>query len=755
VDLLAISANLYVINGVVQDIESVPGLIAQPAPSKPARGRERDFLFAHLTLTGPAEDTAELSQSLVESLAIDFYRSTGSVTSSLRRAVVATNERLLQHNLSRSSASQTVAPEGALTCATLHNDELYTLQVGEGLAFLGHNFGVERLPIQLPQHLTPLGRSAGIDIRFAYHRLHNGDMMLLADPRLAYLTGSTLSPVLVDTEIESGLDSLIRLVAGDTARLLLVEFADELPSTLPLKFVHSKQPAAARRPATAATLKTQKPTSDVEDKRPTAVKDSEPGNLVEIDQSANSPPVPSETETATITQVKGTSMETGVRRVASTSARSLSEATGWLAMALSRLRNSDHEYVAAEKSEPPIHWAIPAMIALLVPILLAVVVTGVYFRRGNVEQLGTIKQQMMDALAVAEANVTDPSVARAQLGIVLGLASEAESLRSGDPEVLRMRNQANDTLDRLDGVSRLAARTFYRYREGTTLDRIIIAGDGDGLVILDKTAGRVYLHPTDRNLDNQTAEEPVTLAFAGQAVGSRVIGPIVDILWLPGGAASSAARDSIAILDRAGALFNYFPNLGDMRGLSLDNNSAWLAPVVMGTFINRLYLLDNGARQIWKYFPQDAGFFQDENDPVIAFTEDMELDKAIDFDIYADDGGVIILYGDGRIRYYDSRSGRTQWDEKAILASHPGASLATPVALDVTGRGLTASIFVLDPGLNRLLELSRGGQVLAQYRVLDTAGNDVLSQARDLAVVASPFRVFIVADNAIYVATRE
>jgi hypothetical protein len=755
VDLLAITAKLYVVNGAVQDLDLVPGLIAQPAPPKPARGRERDFLFAHLTLTGPSEAAAELSSNLVEFLAVEFYRSPGSVTSSLRRAVIATNERLLHHNLSRSPTSQTAIHEGALTCATLHTDELYTLQVGEGLAFLGHNFGVERLPVQLPQHLTPLGRSAGFDIRFAYHRLQNGDMMLLADPRLAYLTGSTLAPVLVDTEIESGLESLVGLVAGDTARLLLVEFADELPSTLPLKFVHNKQSATARRPAAAAALVTKKSTGPISGQAPASIAPSSPDVLVKIDESISSPLVTTGADTVGTSPVNSPSMETGARRVASTSARSLSKAIGWLSIALGRLRSSDGGDGVAETDRPPVHWAVPTMIALLVPILLAVVVTGVYFRRDNIEQMGTIKQQMMDALAMAEENSGDPSVARAQYGTVLSLAFESESLWSGDPDVLRMRNQANNALDRLDGVTRLSAQAFYRYRDETTLNRIIQAGDGSGLVVLDKTAGRVYLHPIDRNLESQTVEEPVTLAFTGQAVGSRVIGPLIDVMWLPGGAAASAARDSVAILDRAGTLFNYFPNLGDIRGLSLDNNRAWLAPVVMGTFINRLYLLDNGARQIWKYFPQDAGFYQDEEDPVIAFTDDMELDKAIDFDIYTDDGGVIILYGDGGLRYYDSRSGRTQWDENTVLASNPGASLVAPKAIDITGRGLTASIFVLDPGLNRLLELSRGGQVLAQYRILDAAGNDLLSQANDLVVVSSPFRVFFVAGNTIYVATRE
>ena len=241
-DLLAITAQLSIANGTVLNEGTVPGLVARPAPPKAARGREHDFLFAHLTLTGPADETAELAGELIEALGKRFFAATGSVTSALRRAVIDTNDQLLRRNL----AAKTTR-EGALSCAVLHGNELFTLQVGEGLAFLGHNFGIERLPARPPQHLTPLGRSAGIDIRFAYHQLQNGDMMLFCDPRLAHLSGESLSDVLVDTEIESGLDELLDIVAGDTARLMLVEFADELPSTLPLTFQHSRQPA---RPCT-------------------------------------------------------------------------------------------------------------------------------------------------------------------------------------------------------------------------------------------------------------------------------------------------------------------------------------------------------------------------------------------------------------------------------------------------------------------------------------------------------------------------
>lgn len=57
-ELLAITAQLALSKGAVLNEGAVPGLIAQPAPQKAARGRERDFLFAHLSLSGVQEETA-------------------------------------------------------------------------------------------------------------------------------------------------------------------------------------------------------------------------------------------------------------------------------------------------------------------------------------------------------------------------------------------------------------------------------------------------------------------------------------------------------------------------------------------------------------------------------------------------------------------------------------------------------------------------------------------------------------------------
>lgn len=699
-----------------------------PAPPKPARGRESDFLFIHLSLSGPADETADTARELVDALGKRFFAASGSVTSALRRAVLETNEQLLRSNLSGKSVR-----EGALSCAVLHNHELYTLQVGEGLAFLGHNFGVERLPARAPQHLTPLGRSAGIDIRFAYHQLQTGDMMLLCDPRLSYLNGEALAPVLVDTEIESGLEGLLDVISGDSARLLLVEFADELPSTLPLTFQHSKR--APVKPATdKQTVSTAR--SNIAPSKPIQpLREDEIHNAVPVTTAELDPAVPTESSP----------VEDGVRRVASSSARGFSRFMAWLAEVLGRL-------LSKETDAPSVHWAIPSAIALIIPLVVGAVVTSVYIQRDTVNQVAQLKQEMMNELTAAENAGGNSEEAQASYLRVLSLASEVEQLRADDLEVGQMRSDALDALDRIDGVSRLTAEPFYRYSAGTNLSRIALRETGEGIAVLDQTSNRVLFHPTDSSYQTLTPEEPSIIGFGGQVVGSNTIGSLFDILWISGG--TSVTRDSIGMVDTTGGLFNFFPNLGDINGVILGNSSEWSAPTAAATYLDRLYVLDTDEQQIWKYYGS-SGYTQFEGDEALFFSADANLDQAIDFDLYSEDGSLVVLYRDGRIRYYDTRSGRIQWDETTLAQNGMSLPFIAPVAVKIVGSGLNASIFVLDPGSGRLVQLSRGGTVLTQYRVLDSAGNEILNTAADFAVADSPMRIFVVGENTLSVAGRD
>src|SRR5690606_29800034 len=180
-------------------------------------------------------------------------------------------------------------------------------------------------------------------------------------------------------------------------------------------------------------------------------------------------------------------------------------------------------------------------------------------------------------------------------------------------------------------------------------------------------------------------EEPSIIGFGGQVVGSNTIGILFDILWISGG--SSVTRDSIGMVDTTGGLFSYFPNLGDINGVILGNSSEWSAPTAAATYLDRLYVLDTDEQQIWKYYGS-SGYTQFEGDEALFFSADANLDQAIDFDLYSEDGSLVVLYRDGRIRYYDTRSGRIQWDETTLAQNGMSLPFIAPVAVKIVGSGL-------------------------------------------------------------------
>jgi hypothetical protein len=732
VELLGITAQLFFLDGIPQDVEPIPGLLAQTAPPKSARSREHDYLFAHLSLSGPPDEAAALADEFISHLSHSYYHSTGSVTAALRRAVLDMNERLLYHNVQNRRAV-----EGALTAAVLHGDELFTLQAGEALAYLGHNFGVERLPAHSASPPTPLGRSAGLDIRFAYHNLQIGDMLLLADPRLASLNGTVLEPVLVDTEIESGVEALAGVVGHDTARLLLVEFADEIPASLPVKLMPQTGKRAARPsppppPVPAAVAVSPAPAAAAQ---PMAGPKRDPGL----------PPL----RTSGSPVITAAAVETAARQAAANSARGVSNATGWLSGMLGRLAPAG----ADNEEESSINWALPTFVALLIPLVVTAIVFSVYLQRGNVEELGQIKQDMVEQMVAAESLVGDPTGSRAAYEAVLSLAAMADELRPGDGEVTRMRFEARERLDRLDGVTRLIAAPLGTFGEETNLADITLRVSTDGgYFVHDQTGNEILFQATDENYDTPAASGGEVVAFSGQSVGTQIMGPFVDMIWRTD--ASADTRAGLTMLDRTGVLFTYYPNLGDIRAVPLGFSSTWLNPVALATYGGRMYILDSGAGQIWKYYPQGEGFEQDATDTAIFFGPEAGLQQAVDFDLYSEDGSMVVVYSDGRIRYYDTRSGRIQWDENTLLQNGLTTPLVAPVAVELVGRGLNASIFILDPGSSRLIQVSRGGTVLAQYRALDSQGNELLSQASDFAVAETPFRLLVSSGNEVFAAGR-
>jgi len=688
-ELQAITGQLHVIDGVVQAGQTAPGILAQSAPQNAARERRKDFLFVHFSLTGSGEETAVYTQTLIHLLSSSFYSNSGSVTSALRKAIIATNDHLLRHNINSSDTH-----EGAISCAVMRNNELFTLQVGESITYLGHDFGIELLPPKPPSRIMPMGRSAGLDFRFFHHSLEEGNMLLFMDPRLTHLPVQSFKPVLVDSEVETGLDSLRHLVGDDSGRLLLVEFTANAPTDLPLATVADEAPPSP-------------------------------------------PPTSSE------------KLANDSRRAASKTAMGLSVFTGWLADFLASVRPPNDG-----EDAPVTDWAVPAAIAVIIPIIIAVIVMGVYVKQGQGQRFADIKVEIGQHIAYADSAGDDTDLAREHYAAALELAAEGETLRPEDTGLGRLRIQVLTELDSLDSVVRLTAQPFYEYEEGTGLTAVALRdGFEGGIYTIDAANDAAYYHHTDQtylNAADPLKDTPDQILFAGQAIGSEIIVNLVDGLW---------DGDNYAMLDSTGLLLAQYPDEGNVTVAPLGLASDWQQPTDIDMFNGRLYILDTGAGEIWKYFADsNGGYVADSDERVITFDAsslDPDLTHMIDFDIYSEDGSLIAVYGDGRVRYYDTRSGRVSWDEADLLNNGLQSPLVAPIAGKMIGRGLNSSIFIADPGSGRIVQISRAGTVLAQYRAATSDGTELFNNLTDFAIAENPLRIFVTTPTTLYTAILE
>ena len=693
----------------------IPGLAALPAPSQAARGRQSDFLFIHLTLDGRPEENRVLTQDVVDSISALFYQTPGSVTAALKKAITQSNQQLLSYNLSGAGAPR----EGALTCAVLRGEELFVVQAGESFTLLGHNFGVERLPPEPPAKVTPLGRTAGLDLRYTHNWLQPGDMLLLADPRMAHLPTSAFEPALIDVDVEDGLAELAEIAGDDSARVLMVEFTDDAPGHFP-DSRRSQSPSASRQlpPPTVAPLR-EGDSYAAGDSTGAGSARTGPGFDVEV-------------------------AETKARKATSRAALGLSGLTAWFADLLTAIHSPDSETGDSES------WAVPAFLAIIIPVIVAVIVVGVYIQRGNVLRLGEIQAEMRQNIVQAQGS-EDLAQAALLYEETIALAAEAEDLRPNDAEIAMLREAAVAGLDEMAGIARLRGTLLHSHGTGSGLTSISFDGESDdALYVLDKLGNRVYKHQAESSLDADTLAEPESILFGEQVIGSHVTGQMMDTMWRPQG--SNTGRDGLATLDGRGALITYYPNLGDARAVPLGLASQWQEPSAITSFGERLYVLDPGAAKIWRYFPEGEGFIVSEGQEFVEFPGDADLGNVVDFGIVSRDGSVILLYADGRLRQY---AGDTlMWSENELAQSGLDSPMIAPASVKLVGSGLNSSIFVLDPGSARVLQFSLGGTFLAQYKASDELGRELFGRATDIAVLENPLRIFVVAEDELYAVSQ-
>ncbi|MEM8862457.1 MAG: hypothetical protein AAGD96_29435, partial [Chloroflexota bacterium] len=603
------------------------------------------------------------------------------------------------------------------------------------LTLLGRNFGVERIPASEPDRITPLGQGVNLDFRFEHYRIQEGDQVMLVDPWLAVVPSSTLDQAIAYQNVESSLADFSDIAADQSLNVIMVRFAEEAPQLFSDSKYHievlGKKTSRPMMGIPKLTLNGRGGNDDS-----TTVMEPSSMPLREGEQGGQD-----ETKIGSMAR-KG--MAAAVSRVTRSGGRS--------AEVLERFDN-DAAVQNATPEMPKARREWPALLAmsLLVPLLMASVFFGVYVRNQTNEQRSLLVDQMGATLILAEEE-SDPALKRARYLQVLELGERAVESGVTEPEVLNMQESARKQLDEMDGIFRLNAQLIHTYEGENTQLKSLAAQEstaGSGFYVLDVGGQAVYFHQTGQNLIPvaETAE-PVQVANAQRSIGAYAIGQFVDIMWRPFDPQNP--RESLAILDSRGAIVSYFPEAAELRVIQLGMSSAWRRPVQMKSYDGNLYVLDEEAGYVWRYYPSNGNYVIQEERQAITFYDDPQLSESADFVIDSSDGSVLFLYNDGNLlKYYN---GRTTWTDETILRNGLKSPLLQPVSIKFVGEGTTASFYVLDPGSNRILQFSKSGVLLNQYRATDAFGQELIPQAVDFEVTFNPTRFVIITGDAVYAA---
>lgn len=651
----------------------MPGVVAEGPTEKPARGRSRDTLYVHLTLTSRDRPTAALYGGVTDALVDAYFHSGGSVTAALRQAIRAANEYLMRHNLRAEGVDK---QQGGITCAVLREEEVFLAQVGQALAFIGHQGRLERLPPRQQRHTTPLGVGYGLDTGFYHSWVHPGDVLLLAEPGFGEHADEEVGAAIIHTGVTAGIDGLAQVATADQdARLMLVEFAAGAERATPR--------AAGVPGVQVAALEPEPPVSRTPGREPRAAA----RRFVEID------------------------VEGGARRVAAGTVSALSRLTGGVGRMLERLfegRVVEGQAVKRDQGPPA---AALGLLAVVIPIVVALIVVAVYSQRGRAAQFQDLLVQLDQESRRAQDASDDRASVRARWDRVLVLSDAALRLRPSHQTVLQFQGQARDALDLLDEVTRLTVHTLYSY--STTERTVALTVHGLAVYVLDGGLGRVYKHLLENDLQAVDGMEPETLLFKTQAVGADVIGELVDLTWFP--KSGEIRDDTVAILDSTGLLLRYRPSWGDVISSRLVTPPGWSTPVAIGVYGDGFYVLDVGARQVWKFKALDGGYpeepaaypfeVNEDEDP----TNDVDLGQMVDLAIDRD-GHLFLLGSDGEVHKFFGG------ERKPFALTELQEPLVGPTAIFCSLAGLNPFFYIADPGSGRIVQTTQQGLFLAQYR---------------------------------------
>jgi len=742
---------LRVAGGASRDAE--PCAAAPPPPPRVARGRENERFFLLLDLDKAA--SPHLYRELREAAVQAYWSAAGSVTAALRKAAAAASRHLFHTNRALGSARPRSDPSrrcyGALTCAAWHGEDLFIAQAGPARpCVLRGDF----LKCFCDEKLPQLGMAPLTGVRLYHSYVAAGDTLLLASPALLReASGDALARVLARAEVQDVTAGLEQIAAGADQVALVVRW--EAPGKAdvgrePLLRLRRPRAAASRppeRPVAEQTVEPRQPPAPKPEPRPKPAR-SKPGLSERIGraiQRLKPSPRPKPVHQG---PGLGERIGQGIRRVGHGLGRGIAGAGAWLvggAGALFRrmLPGPERETRRQERSPRPVpkeNRAVMVIVALSIPVLVAIVVALAYGSFGKEARFQRLIDRAQEGITLAEEAGIASEEARPHWEAALEYADAAVEWRPDDAAAAALQAQSQAALDILDGVVRLDPTRLVDLGPGAAPRQLVI--HGQTVFVLDPASGWVVqltLNPTGDGVLEQDIPSP--LIRTGQQIGDREIGELVDFAWMnPGGERQTSA---LTILEAGGALVSYDPAWGDAEGgtnlaRSLLGTPPTGAARAVDSFEGRLYILDTVAGQIWRYEPR-GDTYPEQPDRYFVTPPPKPLEDVLDMAI---DGNIYLLYADGTILKFLQRE--PQPFEVRGIPDGLGRAIAFTVDQDSD----SGAVYVADQTNNRVIELKPDGAFHAQFRA-----EGAFDGLESLAVDETAGRLYVISGKRLYTAS--
>ncbi len=708
-----------------------PGALVEVAPRKAARGRETDTFFTLVLPSGETTAPAAFYEQMAELAAEKYFETPGSVTSALRAVFNHINENLYEHN-----SNDKRRYEATLICAVLRSAELILARTGAGVALLRHEGALTPFPAPFDDddalYGPPLGVQPVPDVKMMTTRVATGTRLLLADPGLADLEMAKVGGCMGASDIGAVLTALKAQVPLQLT-LMAVEFVPpEVVVPVPVRTTESTRdlppvttapvppPAVSAPELVGAPSTATSPTGD--------------------EVVAEVPPIPLPPKP------RSRGLPLPVQEGLANGAKVLGSGANSALKLLDRIAPSP-----AEGRQGPLGSSGTALAAILIPVAVVAVVFVMWVTGTGESAFDLCVRQ---AQAAAETARTVPS--NDVNGTINGwnaatqIATECQRLRPDVPSetLTTLLAEAQVVNDRLKVITRRDLAIVASFPQAG-LSRGVL--QGQDLYVLDNGNDQVYrVTLTDDGLAMQPNSRQA-LAFMRRTaqVNEYQVGDLIDIAWAEDG--SGLSQDNVLVaVDSGGLVIDCAPRFTDTCGTQrLQGVENWLSPAAIQIWNGRLYVLDPGANQLWRYDPPGANSGALPNAPLEYFSGEGRPDirTAVDFAIDTE-GVVYVLLANGTM--YKFRGGERV--DFAYAGFPEGQVLGEANAFYLSTSPLRPAIYISSRGSRAVYETLVGGTFVHNYRPTNEPYFESLA---DVLVSSDLNLIYALSGNSVFAFRRD